>query len=273
MNLTTPIAYGRTAEIYAVNDTTVLKLFHTWVDEASVRHEARLAHAVYAAGLPTPPAGEVIKVEGRWGLEYGRLAGKAMGDAIAERPWILLRSARQLAELHAAVHAVPAIGSLPSLHERLAQKIQAAQELSADLKTAALTALGQMPAGNSLCHGDFHPMNVIITPNGAQIIDWIDATNGNPLGDVARTAVLLMGISNRNSNEAGVPPLWIEKLAMAWYARLYLKHYFTLRPGGETEYRRWRPIVAAGRISENIPGMTPWLLKQVKREIHNSPTR
>lgn len=266
MTLDSPIAYGRTAEIYAWNDTTVLKLFHTWVDEAAVRHEARLAHAVHAAGLPAPRVGDVLEVEGRWGLEYERLTGKTMGDVMKARPWTLVQSARQLAELHGAIHAITGVADLPSQRERLAHKIQAAQELPADLQAAVLAAMERLPEGNSLCHGDFHPLNVMMTPNGAQIIDWIDATNGNPLADVARTAVLLEGIGNRNSNGAGSPPPWVEKLAMTWCARIYLKHYFTLRPGGETEYRRWRPIIAAGRISENIPGLNPWLLKQVELE-------
>ncbi len=52
---------------------------------------------------------------------------------------------------------------------------------------------------------------------------------------------------------------------MAWYARVYLKRYFALRPSDEAEYQRWRPLVAAGRMSENIPGLNPWLRRQVEK--------
>lgn len=44
----------------------------------------------------------------------------------------------------------------------------------------------------------------------------------------------------------------------------YIRHYFLLRPGGEMEYRHWLPVVAAARISENIPEVEQWLLKQVE---------
>jgi hypothetical protein len=41
-----------------------------------------------------------------------------------------------------------------------------------------------------------------------------------------------------------------------------LKYYFNLRPGGENEYRHWLPIVAAARLSENIPELETWLIRK-----------
>jgi hypothetical protein len=46
---------------------------------------------------------------------------------------------------------------------------------------------------------------------------------------------------------------------------IYLRTYFQLRPGGEAEYRRWFPIVAAARLSENMPELENWLLKRAER--------
>jgi hypothetical protein len=42
------------------------------------------------------------------------------------------------------------------------------------------------------------------------------------------------------------------------------KGYFSLRPGGESEYSRWLPIVAAARLSENIPELEKWLVAQAE---------
>ena len=48
-----------------------------------------------------------------------------------------------------------------------------------------------MPRGKALCHGDFNPTNVIITPNGDwRVIDWSHVRLGDPLADVARTYLL-----------------------------------------------------------------------------------
>ena len=43
---------------------------------------------------------------------------------------------------------------------------------------------------------------------------------------------------------------------------VYLRRYFQLRHGGETEYCRWLPLVAAARLSENIPELERWLVKR-----------
>ena len=47
-----------------------------------------------------------------------------------------------------------------------------------------------MPEGE-LCHGDFHPLN-IIGPIGQEVlVDWLDATRGDPAAYVCRSFVLM----------------------------------------------------------------------------------
>ncbi|MBN1875354.1 MAG: phosphotransferase [Anaerolineae bacterium] len=274
MKLKQPLAEGRTAEIYPWREGWVLKLFHTWVSEEGVQYETRIARAVCAAGLAVPQVGDIVEVEGRLGLEYERLDGKAMGEVMAAKPWMLWKLARQLADLHVTVHEIEAIKDIPKQHERLERKIQVAKGLPLELKTASLQVLAQMPTGKHLCHGDFHPLNILMTMDRPVIIDWVDATCGNPLADVARTAVLLQGVENRlmqaHTNKfTNRITARIKKWALRIHHRTYLKRYFELRPGGETEYRRWRPIVAAGRMSEDIPGLNDWLRQQVERGLKN----
>ena len=257
------IAEGRTAEVYAWRDRMVLKVFRSWFPEESIHYEARIARAVCAAGVVAPQVGDIVEVEGRLGLEYERLAGQTMGEVMARKPWLFLRYAHQLAELHVAIHAIKGIADTPTQHEQLTYKIRAAKDLPATLQKAALQALAQMPQGAQLCHGDFHPWNVILTEKGPLTIDWDSTSSGAPLADVARTAVLLDGVGEMTEQVT-----WLEKLLLGWYRRAYLQRYFKLNPGGEAEYRRWRPIVAAGRMSEEIPGLNPWLRQQVEKVLH-----
>ena len=44
-----------------------------------------------------------------------------------------------------------------------------------------------------LCHGDLHPSNVILTRDGPVIVDWFDASRGDPVADVARSSLMLLG--------------------------------------------------------------------------------
>jgi Ser/Thr protein kinase RdoA (MazF antagonist) len=252
-----PIAYGRTAEIYPWRNHQVLKLFHEWFPAEAIHNEARIARAVQAAGLAVPQVGEIVEVDGRLGLAYQRLEGASMGEEMAARPWRLGRLAQQLAELHARMHDTGGIEGMPPQRERLESKIRQAKGLSVTLQESLLQALEGMPTGDCLCHGDFHPWNVLMTAGGAVVIDWDSATCGNPLADVARTAVLLAGVSKMSEMVT-----WREKLAARWCRRVYLGRYFKIRPGGEEECRAWRPIVAAARMSEGIPGLENWLRAQ-----------
>lgn len=252
-----PIARGRTAEIYAWDDGRVLKLCYDWVSEDAVRYEARIAGAVHAAGLPVPAVGKVQELAGRFGLVYEHVKGQSMFKALAAKPWHLRHHAGSLAALHAQTHEVTSVEGVPSQRQRLHDKIRHAEGLEPDLKQAGLAVLAGMPEGHTLCHGDFHPENVLITDRGPIIIDWIDATLGNPLADVARTSVILLGVRH----SPGVSG--IEGLMLAWYHQAYIQRYFRLRPGGEAEYERWLPIVAAARMSEGITEVAGWLRRQV----------
>lgn len=41
-----------------------------------------------------------------------------------------------------------------------------------------------------MCHGDYHPGNIILSPRGPVVIGWITACHGNAVADVARTVLL-----------------------------------------------------------------------------------
>jgi aminoglycoside phosphotransferase (APT) family kinase protein len=242
-----PIARGRTAEVFAWQDGRVLKLFYDWVPPTWVETEAKASRAVYEAGLPAPAIEGVLQADGRRGIVFERVEGPSMLAEWKSKPWLLVRSARQLAELHAAIHALPGAG-LPAYRERLEGDIRAAQTLPAHLKDAALSALARLPDGDALCHADFHPDNVLVTARGLIIIDWMTAVRGNPLADVARTSLLLC--------MAALPPgtrhVRLIDAARKLYHAVYLKRYLQLRPASREDIAAWRLPTLAARLNENI---------------------
>lgn len=255
-----PIALGRTAKIYAWQDGQVLKLFHNWFALEDIEYEARLGRAVHAAGLPVPAVGEIVQVGGRDGLLYQRVDGPSMFEAFATQPWRVLAFARRTAELHAEMHTANILPDIPSQRRRLERKINGADLLPASHKQAALSALSELPDGDRLCHGDFHPGNILLTSQDAVIIDWIDAARGNPLADVARTSIIALGTAATSQ----IPNRTMKAFVRLFHAA-YLRRYFRLRPDGEDEYRRWLPVVAAARLSEGMAELEGWLMEQARR--------
>ena len=65
-----------------------------------------------------------------------------------------------LAALQARIHAQPA-SQFSSLKLRLAANIARVNVLDEPRKRVLLTRLADMQEGDRLCHGDFHPINVL----------------------------------------------------------------------------------------------------------------
>ena len=244
-----PIAAGFTAEIYAWKGGQVLKLFKLGVSKARVEYEAKLARAVYAAGLPVPAVGEIIELDSRFGLEFERVEGSSMLEVLLRKPWHYRHLAHQLAELQVEMHHLSVPG-LPSQCDTLKHKIRKAKPLPEKVRQAALDALESLPDQGKLCHGDFHPGNILLTQHGAVIIDWIDASSGSPLLDVARSTLLFGG----GPLPAGIVKAGMVGLVRKLFYRAYLDHYCQLHPLDKKELAHWLSVAAAARLSENIPG-------------------
>ncbi len=247
MSSSTPIALGFTAEIYAWHAGQVLKLFKSGISRDTVQYEAHLTQIVHATGLPSPAVGEIIEIDGRFGLELERLEGISMLQALTRQPWRFRYFARQLAELQADMHQCQ-VPELPLLSERLAHKIARAEKLPETVRQAALKAVETLPDDDKLCHGDFHPGNILLTSHGPVIIDWIDASRGCPVLDVARSSLLF----GRGRIPSSTPGAWLLRILQYRLYLIYRSRYFQLNPQDQRQLERWIPVAAAARLDEHI---------------------
>lgn len=252
------LAHGRTAEVHAWGRDRVVKVYHPWMPRSAVELERRCTAAAWAADLPVPTVGEVVRLDGRVGLVLERIDGPSMMDRIYGQQDRPVDSACRLAELHRALHQRPAPPGLPDQAERLETRIRRGSVLGPAEQEAALTALARLARGDRLCHGDFHPGNVLVADQGPIIIDWIDACGGSPAADLARTVLLFEGaIATSQADE--------ETLAfMRQYRDAYLEGY-GVDHGPAATWRAWMPVLAAARLDEQIEEQRDWLLLQVRQ--------
>ncbi len=243
------IAEGATGEVFAWDDNKILKLYHEDVSPGLAEQEAVYASIAHDAGLNTPAVIDTITVENRQGVIFERVHGITMVEAILADPQKLVPYARFLAELQVDMHAHTA-SELPSQRRQLQRNIQNVSGLALETKAAILTDLDRLPDDNAICHGDFDPDNILIMAKQPVIIDWIDATQGNPLADVARTTLLLRA--------GGLLPATdelrrqkITELRYLFY-EAYLEHYTQMCTVSHRTIARWEPCVAAARLSEGI---------------------
>jgi len=267
-----PIARGRTAEIYAWEAGKIVKVYLPQFPREDAAYEARIAARVQESGIACPRFYELIEFEGRPALVYERIDGATLAEAVFKAPWRIPQLARRMARLHSEMHQPLIEAELPTQREKLTGRIARSEMIPADLKKALLERLAALPDERRLCHGDFHPGNILTTPQRDLTIDWIDVSVGHPLADVARTSILLLGMAATNSNP-------FIKWVVNWFHAVYLKEYFNLlnspasphfslnraangRPEWVALYRAYLPIVAAARLSEGIPELQGWLLEQ-----------
>lgn len=255
------IGEGRTAEIFAWGEQDVLKLFRPGWPPEQATYEAKMAEALYTAGVPSPAFRGLVEVSGRPGVVYERITGPSLERLVLAKPWLSARVARILAETHVAVqsHSVP---DLPLLRAVLEKRIWAASPLSASLQSAALRALETLPDGDALCHGDFHLGNVLLSSRGSLVIDWENATQGHPLADVART-VLLLRMGSVYPKSAFQRSVFRGMLTLL--LALYLHRYRQLVPSTPEELAVWQFPVAAARLSEGVTEEEPHLLALVAK--------
>ncbi len=243
------IGQGKPAEVFAWGDNQVLKLYREGWPRAKVEQEARLIQVAYSTSLPVYNVMDVVEVEGRPGIIMEHIRGTSMQKTVEASPMKFVTLAPLLSELHAQVHAI-SVSGLPSQRQHMEGQIRAAQVLSEDIKQKALHALARLPEGNTLCHGDFHPDNIMMTAKGPIIIDWCMATQGNPLADVANTKVLIQyGVPE------GKPLNRFMQWGRRWFQWFYVRHYLQLmaHSASRQEIAAWELPALAAKIGDFVP--------------------
>jgi aminoglycoside phosphotransferase (APT) family kinase protein len=237
----------------------VLKLLREGFPPDLIEQEARITRLVSQAGMRTPRVGGIICVNGRCGLLYERVDGITMLEGLRRNLLKLIPYAHRLAELHAEMHTHCGAG-LPSQQALLRRNIEAAHSLPDDLKRRVLQRLDSLPDDDRLCHGDFHPQNVMLTPAGPIVIDWESATCGSACADVARSS---MTMTMAEPGRSAARPLLLA-LARLYHAS-YLRRYQQRAPGTPRDFRAWRTVQAAYRLCSEFPGERERLLRIIEQ--------
>jgi Ser/Thr protein kinase RdoA (MazF antagonist) len=237
---------GREADVYAWGGDAVVKLYRPG-------YHGHRAEAVALAQLDghriAPGLIDTVDCDGRTGLVLERLGGSDMLTLLQSQPWRLPGLARALARAHLAVHGIHAPADLPDLRHVLAARIEDAV-LPPKLRDYALRVLDELPRGDRLCHGDYHPGNVLVATDRVGVIDWANAARGVPEADHARTMLLLRWADPL----PGTPPI-SRALVAACRSAFAHRYARTYRGGSQRSLPRvdsWLVVHAAARLTEGI---------------------
>ena len=222
---------GKGAEVYRQGDHA-LKLNRPGVSKAAAFREAANLAIVEALGLPAPAPLGVTRLGGRWGVLMTLAEGESFGAAMQRQPALIPDYLGAMVDLLALILCQPGTWQM-GLRARLSSNIGRAPGLGDTERKRLLDALLARPEGDRLCHGDFHPWNILGSPRHAMVVDWLDACSGPPEADICRSYVLM---------KPKAPHL----------AEAYLSACETQGLAVRGDVLSWTPFVAAARLAEGV---------------------
>lgn len=166
-----------------------IKLFGEDFCKADILNEALNQARAEDTGLNVPKIMEITKVDGKWAIVYEFIEGKTLARMMEEAPDKKEEYLSRMVDIQLEMHGKSS-PLMTKLWDKMNRKIQQT-DLDASTRYDLHTRLAGMPKHHKLCHGDFNPSNIIITPDDkAYILDWSHATQGNASADAARTHLL-----------------------------------------------------------------------------------
>ncbi|MGK2950519.1 MAG: phosphotransferase family protein [Acidimicrobiales bacterium] len=212
----TPIGAGFDSYIHLVQlagpilpgawtEPLVLRLLPSSDRHGQALREAAVQGWCAAAGYPAPEVLAVFGPDDGFGLPaqvMERAPGTTALDALKAKPWRAFALVDQLARLQLQLHALPTDGwpgtadataladQRLGLPRRVAERTGSPELQDALARVEAVIPIAVDDPHPVVCHGDFHPLNVMVDGPTGMVIDWTDAGLGPREADLARTLLL-----------------------------------------------------------------------------------
>lgn len=215
----------RSKKVIYKDGDTVLKVFDSDYSKADILNEALNQARIEETGLNVPKLLEVSIIDGKWAIRTEYVPGKTLAKLMEENPDKLDEYLDLFVNIQKEIFSKEA-PLLNKIKDKFNRKISASR-FDATTRYELHTRLDSMKDHKKICHGDFTPSNIIITPGGGYyILDWSHVTQGNAAADAARTYMLfcLKGMDE--------------------VAQKYLDLFCKKTDTAKQYVQRWMPIVA-----------------------------
>lgn len=236
MELKNLIADSEKVRVYE-SDGKCIKVFKDPNEPKSVVLYEALTHTrVEETGCRRIPSFEgIAKVNGNWAIIFDFIEGKTLEQIMRENPSKSDVYLEQMIDLQIEINSLRS-AKVSRLTDYLKRSIESLDIIDDVKKYELLTKLSAFPKHSKLCHGDFSPDNIIVTPKKELfVIDWLKAKQGNASADVAKT---YLNFCLKHHTE------WAEK-----YVKIYCS-----KSGTDPHYvKEWLPIVAAAQLKFKRP--------------------
>jgi uncharacterized protein (TIGR02172 family) len=200
MKLGKKIGEGGNSEVFEwENKNRVIKLAKPNTNLSDLEREFKNNQIAWEMGLSVPQPIEIVEFDHRPGIVFERIFGETLKERLfknlikhntVDQPkidWNDVRyTARLLSEIHSLSH-----DEIPPQRNFLKRQILSVDYLREDEKEKVIGILDSLPIKNQFCHGDPNPNNILMNDGSPVLIDWNNATNGNPETDIAEYIIMI----------------------------------------------------------------------------------
>jgi aminoglycoside phosphotransferase (APT) family kinase protein len=156
---------------------------------------------------------------------------------------------------------------LPSQKDSLIFGINRSPLLTEVQKKAIVRYTQSLPFGCKLCHGDFHPGNVIYDGSNYFVIDWSHATAGEPTCDVSRAYYCAkVGPVYGKWNDVQMQEL-VKRRAI--FGEKFIQSYLQLSGNSVSDVVQWDLPIAVNRLYDNLDAKDVQIVLQLISEKTN----
>ena len=243
MELKNVIVERKNKTVYDADDK-VIKVFKKGHNKGNIFNEALNVSRVEETNINVAKLRAVYEIDGCWALEYDKVEGVTLEKLMQENPEKTKEYMERFVDIQLDIHSQSSL-FLTKMKDKYTRMIHSLKDVDGNIKYDLLTRLDGMKRHSKICHGDFNPSNVIITPNDeVYVIDWSHATQGNASGDAAMT-YLEFAIKDKK------------------LAELYLE-IFCRKSKIERRYiEQWLSIVAAAQLAKGREEEKEFLMKWI----------
>ncbi len=187
------IGQGKMAKVYLWNGYAY-KFFDDNYPEEWISYEISIQKLINETDLKTV---KYYESEFPHSIKMDYIEGISLANRVFHEKY--KESIDDLFSLIEGVHRIKGL-NLPDLNDYLLETIER-MDIEEKVKEKAANYISELPGGNTLCHLDFHFLNLMYANEEYYIIDWINARNGNPIYDFARSYVILHEYAYRLSKK------------------------------------------------------------------------
>ena len=216
--------------VYDLGDK-IAKVFNENKPVSDIFNEALNLARINETGIRSPRALEVTQLDnGGWALITSKVPGVTLAEKMQAEPQRFGEYLEQFVDLQIEINGYTCT-QLNRQFDKYTRMINSLDQINATTRYNLLERLDGLKKGTAVCHGDFNPGNIIVSPDGRKfIIDWAHATQGSPASDAAMT-YLLFALQSKDQADA------------------YLELYCERADMPMQIVRQWMSIVAASELA------------------------